>query len=98
MNLTPLDDRVIILPDTAPEKTPGGILLPDAAKERPRMGKVLAVGPGKIHPASGQRNPMTVKVNDKVCYSPYAGNQITHPEYGILIIAREDDLLAVVEG
>jgi chaperonin GroES len=95
MKLRPLGDRIVIEPLEAEEKTKGGIILPDTAKEKPQEGKVVAVGKGKTD-ESGKLIPMEVKVGDKVLYGKYAGTEITieGKEYMIL---REEDVLAVVE-
>jgi len=95
MKLRPLGDRIVVEPLEAEEKTKGGIILPDTAKEKPQEGKVVAVGKGKTD-ESGKVIPMEVKVGDKVLYGKYAGTEITieGKEYMIL---REEDVLAVVE-
>ncbi len=96
MKLIPLDDRVIIKQSEAQEKTAGGIILPDTAKEKPQIGKIIAAGPGKMLD-NGKRNKMSVKKNDKVIYSKYIGSdvEIDREKY---IILREDDILGIVEG
>ena len=95
MKLRPLDDRVVIKQLEAEEKTTGGIILPDAAKEKPQIGKVIATGPGKILD-NGKRQKMTVKKNDEVIYSKYAGSdiEIDNVKY---VILKESDLLGIVE-
>ncbi|MDD3726139.1 MAG: co-chaperone GroES [Candidatus Ratteibacteria bacterium] len=95
MKLRPLGDRIVVEPLEAEEKTKGGIILPDTAKEKPQEGKVVAVGKGKTDD-SGKLVPMEVKVGDKVLYGKYAGTEITieGKEYMIL---REEDVLAVIE-
>ena len=75
MKLKPLDDRVVIKQLEAEEKTAGGIILPDTAKEKPQIGKVIAIGPGKMLD-NGKRNKMSVKKNDKVIYGKYSGNEV----------------------
>jgi chaperonin GroES len=94
LKIRPLDDRVVVEPLEASEKTAGGILLPDTAKEKPQRGRVLAVGPGKLND-DGQRAPLAVAVNDEVLYGRYAGNEV---EVGgkELKIMRESDILAKV--
>jgi chaperonin GroES len=89
INLKPLADRVIVEPAPAEEKTPGGIIIPDTAKEKPQKGTVVAVGPGK------KDEPMTVKVGDKVLYGKYAGTEINidGKEY---LIMRESDIYAII--
>ena len=95
MKLKPLDDRVVIKQLEAQEKTAGGIFLPDTAKEKPQIGKVVWVGPGKMQD-DGKRAPMSVKKNDEVIYGKYMGNEveIDGEKY---VITRESDLLGIVE-
>jgi chaperonin GroES len=94
MNLAPLADRVIIKPSEAEEKTKGGIILPDTAKEKPIEGTVVAAGPGKTTD-DGKLVQMGVKVGDKVLYGKYSGTEITvdGEEY---LIMRESDIFAIV--
>jgi len=87
--VTPLHDRVIVKPAPAEEKTAGGIIIPDTAKEKPQRGVVIAAGPGK------KDEPVTVKVGDTVLYGKYAGTEITI-EGEDLMIMRESDILAIV--
>lgn len=94
MKVKPLSDRVVILPLEAEEKTSGGIYLPDTAKEKPQMGKIVAAGPGKVSD-SGQLVKMEVKVGDTVLYGKYSGTDITLEEKDYLIV-RESDILAVL--
>lgn len=95
LKIRPLGDRLVVEPLEAEEKTKGGIILPDTAKEKPQEGKVVAVGKGK-RDENGNLIPMEVKVGDKVLYSKYAGTEVTinDKEY---IILREEDVLAIVE-
>mgnify|MGYP001427392554 CR=1 FL=1 len=95
MALKPLDDRVVIEPIEAEQKTAGGIVLPDTAKEKPMRGKVVAAGPGKLLD-SGKRAEMSVKKGDEVIYGKYSGTEvkIKGKEY---VIVRESDLLAKVD-
>jgi len=95
MKLKPLDDRVVIKQSEAEEKTSGGIFLPDAAKEKPQIGKIVAVGPGKILD-SGKRGKLSVKKGDEVVYGKYMGNEIEIDNQKYVIL-RESDLLGVVE-
>ena len=95
MKLKPLDDRVVIKPLEAQEKTSGGIFLPDAAQEKPQIGKVVWVGPGKVQD-DGKRAPMSVKKNDEVIYGKYMGNEI-EIDGEKYVITRESDLLGIVE-
>jgi chaperonin GroES len=89
LSVTPLHDRVIVKAAAAEEKTAGGIIIPDTAKEKPQRGLVVAVGTGK------KDEPMTVKVGDNVLYGKYAGTEI-QIEGQDLLIMRESDLLAIV--
>src|SRR6478735_4568547 len=94
LNVRPLDDRVVVEPLEAEEKTAGGILLPDTAKQKPQRGRVLAVGPGKLSD-SGKRTAVSVVTGDEVIYGRYAGNDILL-ERRELKILREGDILAKV--
>ena len=95
MNIKPLNDRVLVLRTDEEEKTAGGLIIPDTAKEKPQEGKVIAVGPGKQN-EDGKRMPLDVKPNDRVLFGKYAGNEITIDGVEHLIM-REDDILAVLE-
>ena len=95
MKLRPLDNRVVLEPLDAQDKTTGGIYLPDTAKEKPQVGKVLAAGPGKLLD-DGKRNPISVKVGDEVIYGKYTGNDV-EVEGKKLVILRESDLFGIVE-
>src|SRR5579871_2361467 len=90
LTLKPLDDRVVVEPLEAEEKTSGGILLPDTAKQKPQQGKVIAVGPGKLAD-KGERIAMGVKVGDTVLFGKYSGSdvEVNSTEYKIL---REGDI------
>lgn len=94
INLRPLDDRVVVKPSDAEEVTAGGIVLPDAAQEKPQRGKVIAVGGGKLLD-SGKRGELSVTVGDEVIYGKYGGSdvEVDGEEYKIL---RESDILAKV--
>lgn len=95
MKLKPLNDRVLVLRIEEDEKTVGGIIIPDTAKEKPQEGKVVAVGPGRLD-EEGKRIALDVKEDDRVLFGKYAGNEVKID--GIEhIIMREDDILAVVE-
>ena len=96
MKLKPLDDRVVVKPQEAEERTAGGIVLPETAKEKPMMGKIVAVGPGKLTD-DGKRAKMSVKKNDIVLYGKYGGSEveIDGDEYKIL---RESEILGIVEN
>ncbi len=95
VNIKPLDDRILVKQSEAEEKTAGGIVLPDTAKEKPQRGTVIAVGPGKML-SDGQRAGMDVKVGDEVVYGKYAGTEveISGEKY---VIIRENDVLGVIE-
>ncbi len=96
MNIKPLADRVIVKPLDAEEKTKGGIVLPDTAKEKPQEGKIVAVGEGKKLD-SGSIQEMEVKSGDRVLYGKYSGTEIASKEGEDLLIMREDDILAIVK-
>jgi chaperonin GroES len=89
LSITPLHDRVIVKPAAAEEKSAGGIIIPDTAKEKPQRGIVLAAGPGK------KDEPVTVKAGDAVLYGKYSGTEITFEGVEYLIM-RESDILAIV--
>ncbi|HET9746269.1 MAG TPA: co-chaperone GroES [Chitinophagaceae bacterium] len=89
LSVTPLHDRVIVKPAPAEEKTAGGIIIPDTAKEKPQRGVVIAAGPGK------KDEPMSVKAGDTVLYGKYAGTEIQIDNDDLLIM-RESDILAIV--
>ncbi len=89
VNVTPLADRVIIEPVAAEQKTAGGIIIPDSAKEKPLKGKVIAVGPGK------KDEPMTVKTGDEVLYGQYAGTEVKLDGSTVLIM-RESDIYGIL--
>jgi chaperonin GroES len=92
LKVRPLDDRVVVEPLEAEQKTAGGILLPDTAKEKPQRGKIVAAGPGKIR-ESGDRTPLAVKVGDEVLYGKYSGSDV-EVDGKELKIMRESDILA----
>jgi chaperonin GroES len=94
MTLNPLDDRVVVEPMGAEETTAGGIVLPDAAQEKPQRGKVVAVGPGRLL-ESGDRCPVSVVVGDEVLFGKYGGTEIEIDGQEIKIL-REGDILAKV--
>ena len=97
VKLKPLGDRVIIQPNEAgADKSPGGIFIPDTAKEKPQKGKIVAAGPGRTTD-EGKLVPMTVKVGDVVVYSKYAGTEWKEDGSEYLIV-RESDILATVSG
>ena len=92
--IKPLGDRVVVLPIQQQERTKGGIILPDTAKEKPQEGKVLAVGPGKYN-EQGTRNPIDVKVGDIVLYPKYGGTEYKLEEDELMIL-RESDILGII--
>jgi chaperonin GroES len=94
--LKPLDDRVVVKALESEEKTAGGIVLPDNAKEKPQRGRVVAAGPGKLND-NGDRIALSVKVGDEVLFGKYAGSEVKI-EGDELKIMRESDLLAKVEA
>ncbi|WP_459891535.1 co-chaperone GroES [Desulfothermus okinawensis] len=96
MKLKPLHDRVLVKRLEEEEKTKGGIIIPDTAKEKPIKGEIIAVGPGRLTD-DGKRIEMSVKVGDKVMFSKYAGTEvkIEGEEY---LIMREDDIVAIIEN
>jgi chaperonin GroES len=94
INLKPLDDRIVVQPLEAEEKTAGGLYLPDTAKEKPQRGTVVAVGPGKLLD-NGSRGAMSVAIGDEVIYGKYSGSDIEVDGQEIKIL-RETDVLAKV--
>ncbi|MBN1276704.1 MAG: co-chaperone GroES [Deltaproteobacteria bacterium] len=94
MNIRPLNDRVIVLRIKEEEKTSGGIIIPDTAKEKPQEGKIIASGIGKLN-EKGERIPLEVKKDDHVLFGKYAGNEIKVDGVEYLIM-REDDILGIV--
>jgi chaperonin GroES len=97
MALQPLADRIVAKPEEAQSTSPAGILLPDQAKEKTQIAKVIAVGPGKWEPGTGKRLPMEIKVGDKVVHSEYGPNRFKQGSEELLIM-REEDVLAIVKG
>ena len=95
MKVKPLNDRVLVLRIGEEEKTTGGIIIPDTAKEKPQEGKVIAVGPGKVND-EGKKITLDVKAGDKVLFGKYSGNEIKIDGVEHLIM-REDDILAIIE-
>ena len=88
--MKPINDRVVVKPAPAEEKTAGGIIIPDTAKEKPQRGEVIAVGPGK------DGNEMTVQAGDVVLYGKYSGQELQYEGVDYLIM-REDDILGITE-
>ena len=96
MELKPLGDRIIVRPLEPEEKTKGGIVLPDTAKEKPQEGKVVAVGKGKVLDNGNVQAP-EVKVGDRILYGKYSGSEITTKDGEELLIMREEDILAIIK-
>lgn len=94
VRLRPLDDRVVVEPTEAEERTAGGIVLPDSAKEKPQRGKIVAVGPGRLLD-SGSRGSLSVAIGDEVIYGKYSGTEIEVGGKDVKIL-RESDILAKV--
>ncbi len=95
MKLRPLYDRVVIKQSEAEEKTSGGIILPDTAKEKPQIGKIIAVGSGKLL-EDGKRSEMNVKKNDEVIYARYIGSEVD-VDGEKFVVLRESDILGIIE-
>jgi chaperonin GroES len=96
MKIRPLRDRVLVLRVEEEQKTKGGILIPDTAKEKPQEGRVVAVGPGRLTD-DGKKIPLEVKKDDRILFGKFAGNeiQIDGVEH---VIMREDDILAIMKS
>ncbi|MGD8386883.1 MAG: co-chaperone GroES [Desulfobacteraceae bacterium] len=95
MKIKPLNDRMVVVGIEEKDKTPGGILIPGTAREKPQEGKVVAVGPGRWD-ENGNRIPLEVKEDDRVLFGKYAGNEIKLDGVEHLIM-REDDILGIIE-
>jgi chaperonin GroES len=95
MQVTPLNDRILVIRIDEEETTAGGIIIPDTAKEKPQEGEVVAVGKGRLN-KDGKRIPLDVKKKDRVLFSKYGGNEINIDGVEHLIL-REDDILAIIE-
>ncbi len=96
MKLRPLGDRVVVKPLEEEERTKGGIVLPDTAKEKPQHGEVMAVGPGEWDEEGEKRLPLDVKVGDRVLFAKYSGTEFKMDDDEYLIM-RHSDILALVE-
>lgn len=96
MNIRPLHDRVVVRRLEDERKTPGGIVIPDSAAEKPMQGEVLAAGNGKIL-ENGEIRPLDVKVGDKVLFGKYSGTEVKVDGQDLLMM-REDDIMGVIEG
>ncbi|MDA8300049.1 MAG: co-chaperone GroES [Actinomycetota bacterium] len=97
MNLQPLDDRIVVRPNEAEEKTASGLVIPDTAKEKPQQGEVLAVGPGRRADSTGELIPLDIKVGDTVLYSKYGGTEVTVDGEDLLVLASRDVLAKVAK-
>jgi chaperonin GroES len=95
MTLQPLDDRIVVRPNEAEEKTASGLVIPDTAKEKPQQGEVLAVGPGRRADSTGELIPLDIKVGDTVLYSKYGGTEVTVDGEDLLVLASRDVLAKV---
>jgi chaperonin GroES len=96
MSLKPIADRIIVRRHDAQEKTAGGILLPDSAKNKPQRGKVLAVGPGRLL-KNGSRKSLQVKEGDTILFTTWAGDEFKERGGDSILVMREEDVLAVVD-
>ena len=96
LKLQPLGDRVVVQRDESEETTAGGIVLPDTAQDKPARGKVISIGDGKLMD-DGSRSGLQVKVGDRVIFSSYAGETFKVEDEELLLM-REDDILAIIEG
>jgi len=95
MNLKPLDDRIIVLPNEPETQTASGLVIPDTAKEKPQQGEVLAVGPGKRSETTGELIEVGIAVGDTVLYSKYGGTEV-HSDNQDLLVLNSRDILAIV--
>ncbi len=96
MKFKPLGDRVLVKPEEEKEEKRGGIIIPDTAKEKPMVGTVIAVGPGKLMD-KGQRVQMNVKAGDRVLFGKYSGNEVKLDAEELMIM-NEDDIYGILEG
>jgi chaperonin GroES len=95
MKIRPLNDRILVIREEEEQKSAGGIIIPDAAKEKPQRGKIVSAGPGKVG-EDGKRKPLEVKSGDRILFSKYAGTEIKID--GVEhIFMREDDILSIIE-
>jgi chaperonin GroES len=97
MKVRPLGDRIVVRRNDADEKSAGGILLPDTAKNKPQKGKILAVGAGRLL-KNGTRQPLQVKVGDAVLFTAWAGDEYKDGQSNNILLMREEDVLAVVDA
>ena len=98
MALKPLDDRIVVRPSEAEEKTASGLVIPDTAKEKPQQGEVLSVGPGRRSDQTGDLIPLDVQVGDTVVYSKYGGTEITVDGEDLLVLSSRDVLAKITGG
>ncbi len=96
MNFRPLQDRVLVRRVTAEEKTTGGIIIPDTAKEKPQEGEVIAVGPGTLND-KGELRPLDVKAGDRILFGKWSGTEVKLDNEELLIM-KESDVMGVLEG
>jgi chaperonin GroES len=100
MALKPIGDRILVRREVSDDKTAGGIILPDTAKQKPQRGEIIAVGPGKLSKKDGSRSKMQLKAGDKVLFTSWAGDEFKDRKKsgdGDLLIMHEEDVLAVIE-
>ena len=97
MKLQPLEDRIVVRPDSAEATTASGLVIPDTAKEKPQQGEVLAVGPGRRAESTGEVIPTGVKAGDTVVYSKYGGTEITVDGEDLLILSGRDVLASITK-
>ena len=97
MNLTPLEDRIVVKPNEAETQTASGLVIPDTAKEKPQQGAVLAVGPGKRSDSTGELIQLDIKEGDTVLYSKYGGTEVT-VDGDELLVLNARDVLAIVKN
>jgi len=95
MTLQPLDDRIVVRPNEAEERTASGLVIPDTAKEKPQQGEVLAVGPGRRADSTGELIALDIKVGDTVLYSKYGGTEVTVDGEDLLVLSSRDVLAKV---
>jgi len=98
MNLQPLEDRIVVRPNDAEEKTVSGLVIPDTAKEKPQQGQVLAVGPGRRSEQTGDIIPVDVAVGDVVLYSKYGGTEVAVDGEDLLVLSSRDVLAKLTGG
>jgi chaperonin GroES len=97
MKVKPLGDRIVVRRHQAEDRTAGGILLPDSAKNKPQKGKVLAVGPGRLLKDGSTRKPLQVKEGDTVLFTNWAGDEFKGHQGDNILLMREEDVLAIVD-